>query len=148
MSEPPDLAELARRYADLWQEYLTALAQDDAAAHNFATLFTQAGAVFAANPTAVRKDPTGHAGSERPDQGPEKRPGGTRKRGPGDGAPSDGVAPASALSPGGGDGGLDQLARRIAELEKRFDSISAGSGVVKSGKAGGSPARRSRRRPH
>ncbi|MDA0702386.1 MAG: hypothetical protein O3A96_03975 [Proteobacteria bacterium] len=147
MSEPPDLAELARRYADLWQEYLTALAQDDAAAHNFAALFTQAGAAFAASAAAVRKDPAGHAGSERPDQNPKRRPGGTRKRGPGDGAPPEGVAPATALSPGGGDGSLDQLSRRIAELEERLDSISAESGVSGSGEAGGSPARRSRRRP-
>ena len=39
MSEPPDLAELARRYADLWQEYLADLAQDEAAARAFAALF-------------------------------------------------------------------------------------------------------------
>ena len=38
MAEPPDLAALARRYVDLWQDQLTAMAADPALAESTARL--------------------------------------------------------------------------------------------------------------
>ena len=39
MAEPPDLASLAKRYLDLWQEQLTAMAADPDLAESMARLF-------------------------------------------------------------------------------------------------------------
>jgi len=68
MAEPPDLASLAKRYLDLWQEQLTAMAADPELAESMARLF--AGLVppgwappgnghdgFAARATAAARSP-------------------------------------------------------------------------------------------
>src|SRR6266550_1083634 len=45
MSEPPDLSVLAKRYVELWQDYLTAAAADPGLADNLARLLAGLGAV-------------------------------------------------------------------------------------------------------
>ncbi|MGH7091551.1 MAG: hypothetical protein ACREFQ_21890 [Stellaceae bacterium] len=39
MADPPDYAELAKRYVDLWQDHLMAIAGDPALAESMARLF-------------------------------------------------------------------------------------------------------------
>jgi hypothetical protein len=115
MSEPPNLEALARRYLDLWQDQATALAGDAELARQVGQWLSmmQAGMV------------NGFQASGAP---------GTGKSAP---STAPGPAPAAAAS-GGGQPRLDELARRLAALERRIDRLEAGT-------KGGSP--KPRRRP-
>lgn len=97
MAEPPDLASLAKRYLDLWQEQLIAMAADPELADSMARLL--AGLV----PPGYRQWPAG-AGLDA-------------------GAP--GAAAAAAASRERGDR-LDDLARRLAAVEGRLAALEAG----------------------
>src|SRR5438874_3603352 len=50
MSEPPDLSVLAKRYVELWQDYLTAAAADPDLADSLARLLTGLGTFAAMTP--------------------------------------------------------------------------------------------------
>src|SRR5216683_163073 len=50
MPEPPDLQALAKRYVELWQDYLTAAAADPDLADSLARLLTAVGTVAALSP--------------------------------------------------------------------------------------------------
>src|SRR5882672_7978528 len=50
MSEPPDLAALAKRYVELWQDYLTAAAADPDLADSLARLLVGLGTVASLSP--------------------------------------------------------------------------------------------------
>ncbi len=99
MAEPPDLASLAKRYVDLWQDQLIAMAADPALAESTARIL--AALVPAAWP---------------PQPGRSYDDAGTYPPGPA----------ASGAAPDGRDGGLAQLARRLAALEKRLKAVEAG----------------------
>src|SRR5579871_6283958 len=115
MPQPPDLEALARRYLDLWQDQATALAGDAELARQIGQWLSmmQAGMV------------NGFQASGAPGTGKSTPP------------TAAGPAPAAASS-GGGQPRLDELARRLAALEKRLDRLEAGT-------KGGSP--KPRRRP-
>jgi ubiquinone biosynthesis protein UbiJ len=101
MSEPPNLEALARRYLDLWQDQATALAGDAELARQIAQWLSmmQAGMVH------------GFQSPNTANPAPET---------------STGAASAAAAS-GGGQPGMDELARRLAALEKRLDRLEAGA---------------------
>ncbi|MBI5162306.1 MAG: hypothetical protein HY985_00215 [Magnetospirillum sp.] len=107
MSEvPPDLKALARRYLDLWQDQVAAMAQDPTLAETVArgiAAMTQAAAPAPGNGKAPHH---GHAASDSPSPDPS---------GP----------PAAAVAPVGAGVDLDGLLRRIAELEGRVAVLEA-----------------------
>jgi hypothetical protein len=100
MSEPPSLEALARRYLDLWQDQATALAGDVELARQIGQWLSmmQAGMVH---------------GFQSPNT-PSAKPG------------TAGSTPAAPPS-GGSEPRLDQLARRLAALEKRLGRLEAGA---------------------
>ncbi|HEY2890481.1 MAG TPA: hypothetical protein VGJ31_07625 [Dongiaceae bacterium] len=111
MSEPPNLEALARRYLDLWQDQATALAGDAELARQIGQWLSmmQAGMVHGFQspnaPKPAGKAPTGETPAGKTEAGA-----------------------ASAAAPlGGGQLGLDELARRLAALEKRLDRLEAGA---------------------
>ncbi|MEK9647269.1 MAG: hypothetical protein VW547_17165 [Alphaproteobacteria bacterium] len=94
MSDAPDPQDLARRYLDLWQQYLTQAASDPTFAANMAKLSAAMMPQFAAfqNFTGAH------------DEGAAQR-----------------AAATSEASDGGGDD-FRELAERVAALEKRLDA--------------------------
>ena len=140
--EPPDAVDLAQRFLDLWQNQMAAMAADPELAEFMGRLFDMQGAAAAAAqgmPPWAAGWPSGGA-----------MPGGGERRGEkgvggGDGASETkpgarrggaaGSAPAGAPS-GGRDDDLVDLARRLAECEKRLVALESGPG-----------ARRGRARP-
>jgi hypothetical protein len=107
MAEPPDFAELAKRYVDLWQDHLTAIAGDPALADSMARLFTG----------VLPWPPYAGVGGERGF------------------APSAGAS-AAPPSPPERDRGMAQLARRLAAAEERIAALEArgrgaGAGAAK-----------------
>jgi hypothetical protein len=103
MSEPPNLEALARRYLDLWQDQATALAGDAELARQIGQWLSmmQAGMVHGfQSPNAAKPDTGGKTT----------------------------IGTATPATPsGGGQPGLDELARRLAALEKRLDRLEAGA---------------------
>jgi hypothetical protein len=98
MAEPPELASLAKRYLDLWQEQLTAMAADPDLAESLARLL---------------------AGLAPP--GWPQWPGAAAR----DGAAS---GPAAAAAPPRQRGvAVDEFARRLAAVEKRLAALEAGT---------------------
>src|SRR5215469_599364 len=91
MADPPDLSALAKRYVDLWQDQLIALAAHPELAEGLAR-------VLAAFPIPSVSWPAGAPSAN------------------GHAAPG---AATAAAAPGGGDHQLRQLARRLAALEER-----------------------------
>jgi hypothetical protein len=100
MTEGPDLASLARRYLDLWESQLAALAGDPAIAEQMTRLLKALGETMAAASAA--------AASARGMDGHDER---ARR----------GKAGAAAPRAASGDGGLElaRLERRLADLERR-----------------------------
>ncbi len=98
MAEPPDLANLAKRYLDLWQEQLIAMAADPDLADGLARLL--AGLAPASWPP-----PFGAPAY--------------------DGSPP-GAAAAAPASRQRGDA-LDELARRLAAVEDRLAALETGA---------------------
>ena len=107
MADPPDLSALAKRYVDLWQDQLIALAAHPELAEGLAR-------VLAAFPIAsvTWPQPAGNA----------------RYNGHGTSA-SPWTASAPAAS-GGGDHQLRELARRLAALEERLARLETGTPSV------------------
>ncbi|HET8728281.1 MAG TPA: hypothetical protein VFO41_12275 [Alphaproteobacteria bacterium] len=105
MAEPPDLDALARRYVELWQDQWTALATDPQAAESMTrlmTLFAQSAAPMAS-----------FLGAFAP-----------AAYGPGHDTEPSGAASARPASDGG-DGRLDEFARRLAAIEERLARLEA-----------------------
>jgi hypothetical protein len=96
MAEPPDLAELAKRYVDLWQDHLMALAGDPALADSIARLF------MAAAPWSA---PPGNGGERFTAA-----------------APGAAAVAAATLER---DRRMAELARRLAALEERLAALEA-----------------------
>jgi hypothetical protein len=141
MADTPDLDDLAKRYLDLWQEQLRAMASDPETVASVSRLFaTMAGAAGA-------NDKSGATGGMPPMptnpmawmtglgmMPPQAASGGAN---PFDSVfaqfvqnaaqGSGGSAPAGASSDGGRDE-LHELKRRIAALEERLDAVESGAG--------------------
>jgi hypothetical protein len=129
MPETPDPEALARKFLDLWQDQLTAVAGDPQLAEAmtrwigmtapgmaaFLPLMQQAGLKTAPAREGAR-DAEGRASDGKTPAG----------------------AAASAAAPGGRGGDVDEFARRFADVEKRLARLEAGAG-------GGRP--RTRRKP-
>jgi len=132
MSEQADLDELARRYLDLWQDQITALAADEDFARDMARLMGAMGlggpaaltawsqelaAMGPAFPTKAKRD--GAKGDGHSEQ----------RRGETDAASGRAAAgsPAVAPAPPGGITGLDDIARRLGALEERISALEAGA---------------------
>lgn len=118
MSDPPDLDDLARRYLDLWQDQLSALADDDEVAEVMARtleLMTTGAAALARNARADADD------RAHPEEGTQAAP------------------PAR----GGADPDLAELAGRVGALEERIAALEAGTGRPGGGRQGKTKRRRS-----
>ncbi|HSR71393.1 MAG TPA: hypothetical protein VLL72_03330 [Kiloniellales bacterium] len=137
MSEPADLDELARRYLDLWQDQMSALATDEDFARMLQQLMTSMGLAAATSPAALAAWPAMMAGltpgspAEPNADGQSRDRSETRTRDGGrDGGarPSASGAAAAAASSDGGLARLDELAERLAGLEQRLAALEAGAG--------------------
>ena len=122
MSNPPDFTELARQYLDLWEDQLTAMAADPELAAQTARFFDAMGRMgLAANPMAAAgmgafiEQMSAMAGvqSEQADES------GTARTAP--------RTPPAAAPPGDRDERLDELARRLADVEERLAGLEAGN---------------------
>jgi len=139
MSEPADLDDLARRYLDLWQDQMSALAADEDFARLMQRIMGGMGMTAAAGPAAwpaLMAAMRAGARGERAGDGDERHATGTD----GPRAPAGAAAPAPA-SDGGGPG-LDRLARRVAALEKRLAALEAAGPGARGGAR--KPARKRR----
>jgi hypothetical protein len=116
-SQPQDLDDMARRYLDLWQEQLGALASNTEAADLMArtiALMNAGAANFAAmaTPGGLGKNGKEHDATAAPsDNGP----------GNGEGSPAPGAAHGASNT------NLDQLNERVARLEQRIAELEAGT---------------------
>src|SRR6185437_6532927 len=108
MAEPPDLASLAKRYVDLWQDQLIAMAADPALAESTARLLSAL--VPAAWPTGTAPGAESSHGVAAHFRSPHAAPG-----------------PASAGAAfDERDGLMAELARRLVALEGRLAALEAG----------------------
>ncbi|MEW5727538.1 MAG: hypothetical protein AB1918_06905 [Pseudomonadota bacterium] len=125
MSEaPPDFKALARRYLDLWQEQVAAMANDPALAEAVArgvAMMSQAPAAFVQAATAGVQ-PTSEGQSDGP-QATDSKPESGADRSPAVAAPP--VQP--CLDPGEFLGRLAALEGRVAELEARLGGQGGGA---------------------
>lgn len=107
--EPPDLQSLARRFLDLWQDQVAAMAEN-------ADVAQQVGRLMTALASGL-----GAAADGRGDARDDKR---ARRTGS---AATTGAAAASLSSGAGGDG-MARLARRLERLEARMARLEAAAG--------------------
>jgi hypothetical protein len=121
---PPDLEQLARRYLDLWQEQVAAMATDpavaEAVAHGIA-MMSQGTAALVLAAQAAAKD---QAGAHEPTSSSE---------------PQRSAAAAAAPDDACGDPG--RLEARLAAVEQRIAALEAAVGG-----GGGKPAAKPRKR--
>lgn len=155
-NEAADLADLARRFQDLWQEQMAATAADPEFMEmvgKWMGAFT-AGGMGPAGAKPPAMPPTGPAGLPGP-MDPAAwmaalqaamagvaaaGKGGTDERSERGAVPPQAGAKAAAAASGAGDAAGDRLERRIAALEQRLERLEAAIG-----KPGGGAARRTRR---
>jgi hypothetical protein len=110
MAESPDLAALARRYIDLWQDQLTAMAADPALAESTARLLQAL-------------VPVGWP----PQQRPQDDDASIFSAATGFAKPGSKTGPkAAGAASGQRDGRVDELTRRLAALEKRLAALETG----------------------
>jgi len=109
MTDDTELQKLARRYLDLWESQLSAMAADSELAAQLGRLFAATNASLLAGVQAQ----AGMAGGQE-----TRREGGNA----GGNTAADRTAPSAAAR---GDGAMDvaELERRIAALERRLDAI-------------------------
>jgi len=130
MTEPPDLDELARRYVDLWQDQITALAADSEFTETMGRLLQLSASM---GPAAWLSLWTAAAAGLKPRETHDR----TRPREPA--SPPNGAAPAAAAPVDGGDD-LAELRRRLAVLEERVARDPDGrAGSGKPGRAAVAP---------
>ena len=146
-AEPPEeLEELARRYVDLWQDQMTALAADPEFAESLQKVMAAMGvaasglpAMWSAWPTAMSTlmsaaqpgmtKPQGQETDEEPAGGKHNGSGpGTPKAGAGKEGTSETGAEAAAAASHGGRPDLGVLEERLAALEQRVRSLEGGTG--------------------
>jgi hypothetical protein len=149
MSEPADLDALARRYLDLWQDQMTALAGDEEFAKALQQLTTAMGVAATAGPAAwAAAWPGMMAGLQPPGATERKSDEQSAAEGAGEtpatafehpatdaatggakipGAEAAPGAAAAAAPPRGGGDVLEQLARRLAALEERIAALEGGA---------------------
>ena len=134
MAESPDLDTLARRYLDLWQDQVAAMAADPELSETMMRLWQNAAAAGPAGWAqlwAAAAQAQGATGSSRDFTASA--------------APS-GPAPAAAPPRDRGDD-VAELGRRVAELELRLGRIEAALAVGPRGERGGARTRRRVQRP-
>ncbi|MDP6785578.1 MAG: hypothetical protein QGI13_00480 [Rhodospirillales bacterium] len=135
MSKPPDIDTLARRYLDLWQDQLSALAADqnvaEVTAKTIELMNSGLTAMASVAETATRS--SGPGGAEPSPQQPSKDHDNT--------IDSPGTTTVAATS-GRSDHDLAEFSRRLGALEQRVAQLETGTGT--SGK--GSRTRPKRRR--
>lgn len=128
MQDTTDLEALAKRFLDLWQEQAASAASDPAvvaATQRFAELTAAAPSTWFALWTQALQAAQHAATHGRPAAGPDSPPPG---------------AAAARPASGGGAVDLDELARRLATLERRVAGIESGQG-------GAAKRKRSARKP-
>ncbi len=147
MAERADLDELARRYLDLWQDQMTALAGDKEFAETMQRLMTTMGLAATAAPEFWRAWPATMAGMQAAEQTQGASDDESREAGPSAptqrargstagtaaGTPDGTEAPAAASD--GGESGLDQFARRLGALEERIAALEAAGSRRRGGTA-------------
>jgi hypothetical protein len=124
MPEPPDLETLARRYLDLWQDQVSALAADPEFTETLGRLLQVSAAL---GPAGWMSLWTAAAAGLQPQKGQNPhaaRPFTTGNAAPARAAETAGPAPAAA-SPGDGNADLAELRRRLAVLEERLGRVAA-----------------------
>lgn len=155
-AEPPEeLEELARRYVDLWQDQMTALAADPEFAESLQKVMAAMGvaasglpAMWSAWPAAMSTlmsaaqpgmtNPQGQETDEKPAGGKQNASGQAAGAGPSKAGPSKagagkaGAEAAAAASHGGGPD-LGVLEERLAALEQRIRSLEGGTGRARRG---------------
>jgi hypothetical protein len=154
-AEPPEeLEELARRYVDLWQDQMTALAADPEFAESLQKVMAAMGvaasglpAMWSAWPAAMSTlmsaaQPGTQSGMTNPqEQETDEKPAGGKQNasgqaaGPGTskaGLSKAGAEAAAAASHGGGPD-LGVLEERLAALEQRIRSLEGGTGRARRG---------------
>jgi hypothetical protein len=145
MSDNPDIDELAERYLDLWQDQLSALADDPDFAETMTRLMGSSAAAmpgaaaWAAWPAALAGLVPGAAGERAGDGKDEEQAAGKAGSGPG-AAPAG--AQTAAAAPGAGGADLVELARRLAALEDRVAALESRPERGRGGAQGGSRKRR------
>ncbi|WP_227010132.1 hypothetical protein [Pelagibius marinus] len=149
-AEPPEeLEELARRYVDLWQDQMTALAADPEFAESLQKVMAAMGvaasglpAMWSAWPAAMSTlmsaaQPGTQMGMTNPQgQETDDKPTGGKQNGSGQAAGPGGAeagAEAAAAAPHGGGADLGVLEERLAALEQRIRSLEGGSGRARGG---------------
>jgi hypothetical protein len=131
MSDKADLDELARRYLDLWQDQMSALAADKDFTEALQKLMTNMGLAATAGPDAWSAWPAMMAGlnpaafAEKSGHGQSGDRAGGRDGGSPGGSPAGAPSPAHASD--GGLARLDEFARRLAALEERIATLEAGA---------------------
>ena len=113
MAEDNELETLARRYLDLWESQLSAMAADSELAEQLGRLFAATNASLLAG---VKSAAAGGAGTADGAQHASDDATGD------DATPAAGAAPAAAAR---GDGIVDmtELDRRLAAIERRLDTL-------------------------
>ena len=123
-ADTPDIEDLARRYVDLWQDQMTALAGDPEFADSLQKMMAALGVAASGVPAAWSAWPAAFGclmAAGRPDV--ERG----QKSDAGKSAPAPGAAPAAAASDGGGSD-LGVLAERLAALEQRVAALEGRAG--------------------
>jgi len=148
MSETPDLDELAERYLDLWQDQMSALANDPEFAEVMNRLLASSAAAMPDMAAAWAAWPAmmaGLAAGGRTKDGESTEqtgtgPGGSPPGGEGDARAAEGPsgAEAAAVAPGHRGADLVELARRLAALEDRVAALESRTGKGRRGARGGS----------
>jgi hypothetical protein len=145
-----ELEDLARRYVDLWQDQMTALAADPDFAESLQKVMAAMGVAASGLPAMLSAWPAAVAGmmaaarpeakgtdSRGPAQPRESRgesAGGSPNGSGGAAAPRSGAFPlapgaaAAAAAPDGGGTDLGVLQERLAALEKRVRELEGGAG--------------------
>jgi hypothetical protein len=132
MTKPPDIDALARRYLDLWQDQLSALAADkDVAELTAKTIEVMNSGLTAMTSVAETRNP-GPGGAGASPQHPSKDHDNTIE--------STGAETAAATS-GRPDNDLAEFSRRLDTLEQRVAQLESGTGA-----SGAGPRKRPKRR--
>jgi hypothetical protein len=122
--ESPDLADLAKRYLDLWQDHWSSLLLDPRTAESMTRFYSMVGEHMAAIMTRI---------ADRDAGVPFAQGGGAAAEGehePSDDRTDDGTAgaAAAAAASAGGAQRLDEFARRLAAIEERLARLEAQRG--------------------
>src|SRR5512145_1048929 len=129
MAEPPDLETLARRYLDLWQDQVSAMAADPELAETLGRLFQVMATMgpagwaelWASASQPLRPDGVATASDDENDQPQTSGKRATRAATP------NGATPAAAAS-GERDDDMARLRRRVAVLENRLAALEQTGG--------------------